>query len=50
MAVTKNDINKDNLLDFSEYEDAIYQLWKRDIIVEILENGIMIYFRGYNKP
>jgi hypothetical protein len=47
---TKNDINKDGILDFSEYEDAMYQLWKRDIVVELIENGLIIHFNGYNKP
>lgn len=47
---TKNDVNKDNILNFSEYEDAMYQLWKRDFVVEIIDGGLIIHFNGYNKP
>jgi hypothetical protein len=47
---TKNDVNKDGILDFSEYEDAMYQLWKRDIIVQVMDWGLIISFNGYNKP
>jgi hypothetical protein len=41
---SKNDVNKDGLLNFSEYEDAMYQMFKRDIKVEILDNGYVIIF------
>jgi hypothetical protein len=40
----KNDINKDGQLNFSEYEDAMYQMFKRDIKVEINDNGYSIHF------
>jgi Ca2+-binding EF-hand superfamily protein len=45
---SKNDINKDNILNYSEFEDAQAQLWKRDIVVKILAGGtVFIDFRGY---
>jgi len=47
---SKNDINKDGILDFSEYEDAMFQLLKRDIVVKLLDDGgILIIFSGYDK-
>jgi Ca2+-binding EF-hand superfamily protein len=45
---SKNDVNKDNKHDFSEFEDAQSQLWKRDIVVKILSNGaVYVDLRGY---
>ncbi len=46
---TKNDINKDGILTFGEYEDASYQLLKRDIVVELIDGGLIIHFKGYDK-
>jgi hypothetical protein len=44
---TKNDINKDGSLNFSEYEDAMYTMFKSDIKVEIRDNGYAISFGKY---
>jgi Ca2+-binding EF-hand superfamily protein len=38
-AFTKNDLNKDGVLDFSEHEDTMYQMWRNHIRVVINDNG-----------
>jgi len=39
---TKNDLNKDDLLTFIEFEDVIYQLWKKDMKIFVNEDGTLI--------
>ncbi|GIW23020.1 MAG: hypothetical protein KatS3mg068_2027 [Candidatus Sericytochromatia bacterium] len=45
---TKNDLDKNDLLVFIEFEDALYQLWKKDIKLNVNEDGTLtIIFPGF---
>lgn len=45
---TKNDLNKDDLLVFTEFEDAVYQLWKKDMKFSVNQDGTLtVIFPGF---
>jgi len=45
---TKNDLDKNDLLVFTEFEDALYQLWKKDMKFQVNEDGTLtVIFPGF---